>query len=116
MNDMKSSRPINILFVVNDKVLEDQVRRTILSIHKSHQFHVSFVKSGSGAISALKHNISFDIVYTELNLPEMNGLALLRHLEENHPRINTVLLSHRDDYNTIRAALNRELLISYYYP
>jgi sigma-B regulation protein RsbU (phosphoserine phosphatase) len=103
---MKSSLPINIMFVINDKILEIQVRKKLVSLEVSSEWRARFVRSGSEAISVLKDNPDIDIVFTEMNLPAMNGLTLLRHLQEGYVRVKSVLFLPDAEIKTIRVALN----------
>jgi len=103
---MKSSLPINILFVINDKALEIQVRKILVSLEVSSEWRARFVRSGSEAISILKDNSAIDIVFTEMNLPAMDGLTLLRHLQGAYVTVKSVVFLPDAEIKTIRAALN----------
>jgi sigma-B regulation protein RsbU (phosphoserine phosphatase) len=103
---MKSSLPINILFVINDKALEIQVRKILVSLEVSSEWRARFVRSGSEAISVLKDNSNIDIVFTEMNLPTMNGLALLHHLQGAYVTVKSVIFLPDAEIKTIRGALN----------
>ena len=50
---------------------------------------------------------SIDIVLTDINMPEMDGLSLIGHLKENFPLLKSVIISAYGDMKNIRTALNR---------
>ena len=53
---------------------------------------MSFVTGGDVALSALQET-SFDIVVTDLRMPRVGGLALLKYLREQHPQTIRIVLS-----------------------
>jgi sigma-B regulation protein RsbU (phosphoserine phosphatase) len=103
---MASTSPINVLFVVQDKHLQSQIRQALRMEDTTMEWHAGFVNNAGKAISTIKNSFSFDIVFTELDLPGTNGLALLDYLQTDYPQIKSVVFSRRDDYQTIRETLN----------
>jgi len=66
-----------------------------------------FAQNGVEALAKLQSNSEMDIVLTDINMPEMDGLTLLSRLREQHPLLKTVIVSAYGDMANIRTALNR---------
>jgi DNA-binding NtrC family response regulator len=50
------------------------------------------VSSGAAALEALNQS-SFDLVLTDLRMPEMNGLELVERLQSDHPEVPSVVVT-----------------------
>ena len=55
----------------------------------------------------LKQHPDVDIVLSDINMPEMDGLTLLSRLSESSPLIKAVIVSAYGDMENIRTAMNR---------
>lgn len=76
---------------------------------KIREKHYSFVfaTNGTEALHVLDANPDVDIVLSDINMPEMDGLTLLTKLSEQHPLIKSVMVSAYGDMDNIRTAMNR---------
>ncbi len=54
-----------------------------------------------------KQHPDIDIVLSDINMPEMDGLTLLSRLSESSPLIKSVIVSAYGDMDNIRTAMNR---------
>ena len=52
-----------------------------------------FAHDGVEALAALKANGGIDLVVTDINMPRMDGLALLQKLQESDENISTIIVS-----------------------
>src|SRR5215213_6457524 len=70
---------------------------------------VSFVFAHDGieALSALKEHSDVDMVVSDINMPRMDGLSLLKKLQEAEEKLSTVIVSAYGDMANIRTAMNR---------
>lgn len=77
------------ILVVDDEAM---VRRTIdkLLTHQGHTVHP--VASAQEALDELEGN-TFDLVFTDFGMPEMNGAQLAEVVHDRHPELAVVLLS-----------------------
>ena len=66
-----------------------------------------FAHDGVEALAALKANGGIDLVVTDINMPRMDGLALLQKLQESDENISTIIVSAYGDMGNIRTAMNR---------
>src|SRR6478672_1111750 len=96
------------ILVVDD---EPDVEALILQKfrHKIRGGAISFLfaRDGVEALAALKANGQIDLVVTDINMPRMDGLSLLRKLQENEKQVSTIVVSAYGDMSNIRTAMNR---------
>lgn len=66
-----------------------------------------FAEAGSvdQAIRLIEQNGQIDVVFTDMSMPNRNGLDLLRWLHENHPEITSVILSYHNEFSYVQEAL-----------
>ncbi|HEY9610786.1 ATP-binding protein [Allocoleopsis sp.] len=99
--------PAKILVVDDEPDLEPLIcqkfRRNIR--HKEIEFF--FANNGLEALSQLESQPDIDIVLTDINMPQMDGLTLLTNLSEQYPSIRSIIISAYGDMDNIRAAMNR---------
>ena len=55
----------------------------------------------------LKANRDVDMVVADINMPRMDGLSLLRKLQESEEKLSTIIVSAYGDIANIRTAMNR---------
>jgi len=59
------------------------------------------------ALEKLKNNGEIDIVLTDINMPQMDGLTLLANIHEKYPLLKSVIVSAYGDMANIRTAFNK---------
>jgi DNA-binding NtrC family response regulator len=81
---------------------DDPVQREIIQdILKMSGYETLGVASGKDAIASLKEGV-FDLLITDMRMPEMNGLELLRQAKRARPEIEVVLMT---AYATVQTAV-----------
>jgi len=83
-----------ILIVDHDERVLDELRRMLAG--ERDRWELYFAPSGEAALNACAC-LKFDVVVTDLDMPGMDGLALLRALRERHPESARLLISDRED-------------------
>jgi PAS domain S-box-containing protein len=87
-------------------IIEQLFRKEI----KSKTFHVLFAINGFEALNILKNEPDTDLVFTDINMPGMNGLKLLQKIQDIKPALNpvitTIIISAFNDMENIRKAMN----------
>ena len=68
------------------------------------QYEVSIAFSAAEARSAIK-NESFDLILTDLRLPDSDGIGLMSEFKNSHPQIPVVLMTGYSDVNTAVKAI-----------
>jgi len=77
---------------------------------KAHGFIVcAEAVSGREAVEQLELHDP-DIVITDIQMPETDGLSLIAHIAEKYPHIQTIALSGYDEYNYIRTGMKQGVL------
>ena len=66
-----------------------------------------FAYNGVEALALLEGNRDVDMVVTDINMPRMDGLALLAKLQEAEDKLSTIIVSAYGDMTNIRTAMNR---------
>jgi len=63
------------------------------------KLHATSVHSGQEALSLLQTGQFFDLVITDMQMPEMDGLELARLIKKSYPQLPVILLSSIGDEN-----------------
>src|SRR5262245_19346906 len=66
-----------------------------------------FARDGAEAITVLEANPDVDMVVADINMPRIDGLTLLKKLQENEQELSTIIVSAYGDMANIRTAMNR---------
>src|SRR5690242_19681028 len=75
---------------------------------RGQEFEFIFARNGREALELFDEDEDLDLVVTDINMPVMDGLALLGALNERNGRVmRTVVLSAYGDMHNIRTAMNR---------
>jgi DNA-binding NtrC family response regulator len=79
----------NVLVVDDDK----NVRLSLTTNLESAGFMVCVADNGPEAIGIIGSYVKFDIVFLDLELPDMNGMEVLKSLKNLGPELNVVLMT-----------------------
>jgi sigma-B regulation protein RsbU (phosphoserine phosphatase) len=74
---------------------------------RNNELEFVFARNGIDALDKLQKNGDIDIVLTDINMPEMDGLTLLTNINEKYPLLKSVIVSAYGDMANIRVAFNR---------
>ncbi|HET9823807.1 MAG TPA: adenylate/guanylate cyclase domain-containing protein [Chitinophagaceae bacterium] len=86
-----------------EMLIKQKFRRQI----REHEYEFVFAANGCEALEKLKQNNDVDVVLSDINMPEMDGLTLLTQLSTLSPLIKAVIVSAYGDMDNIRTAMNR---------
>jgi class 3 adenylate cyclase len=96
------------ILVADDEVdLEMLIKQKFRRKIREHKYEFVFALNGKEALEKVEEHPDIDIVLTDINMPEMDGLVLLEKLSEKSPLIKTVIVSAYGDMENIRTAMNR---------
>lgn len=98
--------PAKILVVDDEPDLESLIRQKFRKKIRQNELQFVFAQNGVDAIEKLQTEPDIDMVLTDINMPQMDGLALLTRLSEQYPTIKAVILSAYGDIENIRKAMN----------
>ncbi len=95
-----------ILVVDDEPDLESMVLQNFRREIRQGDMDFLFACDGEDALSQLDKNSDVDIVISDINMPKMDGLTLLRHIQDLDNRLKTVIVSAYGDMRNIRTAMN----------
>jgi len=84
----KTAQKVRILIVDDDPAILKLLGIAI----GSFGFEFAAAKNGREAISILQKQ-EFEIVITDMMMPEVDGMQLLEHVKKNHPRIDVIVVT-----------------------
>jgi len=100
--------PANILVVDDEPDLEQLILQKFRKQIREGLFTFKFAGNGVQALERLAEDITIDLVLTDINMPEMDGLTLLNRIKEQEkPLLRSVIVSAYGDIENIRTAMNR---------
>ena len=99
--------PYRILVVDDEPDLEPLVLQRMRRSIRSGRYQFVFARNGVEALQKLGQDEDIDMVLSDINMPQMDGLALLEHIPDVAPDTRSVIISAYGDMKNIRAAMNR---------
>ena len=96
-----------ILVVDDEPLLEYVILQLFRHQISTKELEFEFAINGVQALDKLQADGSFDLVLTDINMPEMDGLTLLENLPAIDPTLKAVVVSAYGDMPNIRIAMNR---------
>lgn len=99
--------PIKVLVVDDEADLRVLMTQKFRREIRSGEFHFLFAADGLDALGQLETHRDVRVVLSDINMPRMDGLALLSVITERYPLIRLIILSAYGDMQNIRTAMNR---------
>ena len=96
-----------ILVADDESDLEILIKQKFRQKIRDQKYEFIFAMNGNDALEKIHEHPDVDIVLSDINMPEMDGLTLLTKLGEASPLIKTVMVSAYGDMDNIRTAMNR---------
>ena len=85
---------MSVMFVDDERLVLDALRRQFRS-HRA-EWDMQFIDSGAEAIELLQKS-PVDVVVTDMRMPQMNGVQLLKQVREMSPKTVRFMLSGQTD-------------------
>lgn len=89
------------VLVVDD---ESILRSLLEKILKKEGYNVLLAGSGEEALSILADQ-HVDVLISDINMPEMDGFALLKTVKQKHPNIEVIMMTAYADAYSVKDAL-----------
>ena len=96
-----------ILVVDDEPDLELLLRQKFRRKTRSGQLNLIFAQNGVEALKQLEAHDDVDLVLSDINMPEMDGLTLLQQLGSLDYDLRAVMVTAYGDMKNIRTAMNR---------
>ena len=101
-----SDATFRILVVDDEPDLEHLMRQRLRRDVRARRYELLFAHNGVEALEQL-HTNDVDMVLSDINMPQMDGLTLLEQIPQVDPNIRAVIVSAYGDMANIRTAMNR---------
>ena len=99
--------PVRILVVDDEPDLKLLIQQKFRRQIRDGRFDFLFAHNGVEALAQLDANPNVDLVLSDINMPEMDGLTLLTKLPQSSNQLKAVMVSAYGDLQNIRTAMNR---------
>jgi YesN/AraC family two-component response regulator len=96
-----------ILVVDDEADLEILIKQKFRQKIRQNEYEFVFALNGRHALEQLLEHKDVDVVLSDINMPEMDGLTLLSKLNELNGLMKSVIVSAYGDMDNIRTAMNR---------
>jgi len=96
-----------ILVVDDETDLELLIKQKFRRKIRENIYEFVFAHNGKEALEKVAQNPDLDIILSDINMPEMDGLTMLTKLPEVNPLVKAVMVSAYGDMDNIRMAMNR---------
>ncbi len=96
-----------ILVADDEADLELLIRQKFRQKIRDQQYEFVFAINGKEAIEKLQEHKDIDVLLSDINMPEMDGLTLLTNLSDVAPMTKAVMVSAYGDMDNIRSAMNK---------
>ena len=98
---------VKILSVDDESDLELLLTQYFRRKIRKGEYEFSFAHNGLEALAMLLKNKDYDIILSDINMPEMDGLTLLTKVNEmRNPALKCIMVSAYGDMGNIRQAMN----------
>ena len=101
-----SDATFRILVVDDEPDLEHLMRQRLRRDVRARRYELLFAHNGIEALEQMRGN-KVDMVLSDINMPQMDGLTLLEQIPQVDPNIRAVIVSAYGDMANIRTAMNR---------
>ena len=102
-----NKRPYRILVVDDEPDLEPLILQRMRRKIRSGSYSFEFARNGVEALEMLNIHQDIDMVVSDINMPQMDGLTLLEQIPKVDPDIRSIIISAYGDMKNIRTAMNR---------
>ena len=96
-----------ILVVDDEPDLEPLVLQRMRRSIRAGRYTFVFAHNGIEALEKLNADGEIDMVLSDINMPQMDGLTLLEQIPKVDPNLRAVIISAYGDMKNIRTAMNR---------
>ena len=98
---------IRILSVDDEQDLEVLLTHYFRRKIRKGEYEFTFAHNGLEALKLMVEQPNFDIILSDINMPEMDGLTLLTRINEmRNPALKCIMVSAYGDMDNIRSAMN----------
>jgi response regulator RpfG family c-di-GMP phosphodiesterase len=97
------------LLLVDD---EPNILSSLRRLFRNQGYHIQTADGGAAGLKMLETE-SFDLVISDMRMPEMDGVQFLEHVRSLYPNTTRILLTGYSDIQSIQEAINRGEIYRY---
>ncbi len=103
-----ADKPFKVLIIDDEPLLKNIIEQKFRFQIKNNQLLFLYASNGNEALEILDANPDIGVLFTDLNMPGMDGLTLLRqlHTQKSSRLYRPVVISAYGDMTNVRAAMN----------
>ena len=94
------------VLIVEDEILARVGLHQLINWEEEGFFLLEDAKDGREAVESIK-NENPDIILLDLNIPEINGLQILKYINEQEMRPLTVVISCNEEFDMVKEAMKQ---------
>ena len=109
MTTQTTENPFRILVVDDEPDVPQMFKMRLRRQIRDNTYAFEFAKNGVEALEILGEadTPKVDMVISDINMPNMNGMTLLERIGQESPDLKSIIVSAFGDIKNIRAAMNR---------
>ncbi|MDD5716918.1 MAG: response regulator [Sulfuricurvum sp.] len=102
LNDLKAvTSQLSVLYVEDEAMLREGLQSSL------RQLFGNVEVAEDGAIGlALYENAQFDLIITDISMPNMDGITMIRKIKEHHPQAHIIVTSAQNDSDRLLELIN----------
>ncbi|MES0489873.1 MAG: HD domain-containing phosphohydrolase [Leptospirales bacterium] len=104
---IKENIPNKILFVDDEKDFEFLIHQRLKKAEREGVVQLFFAYDGQHGLDILLKNPDIYLIFSDINMPKMDGITLLQKIKEMKDFKQTVMISAFGDMNNLRACMNQ---------
>ncbi|UTJ06941.1 EAL domain-containing protein [Arcobacter roscoffensis] len=86
---IENARDIKVLYAEDEHLTRDAIEKLLNIIFEE----VIVAKDGENALELFEKHKDIDLLITDINMPKLNGIELLKILKEKNPNLATIIVS-----------------------
>jgi DNA-binding NtrC family response regulator len=92
------------ILVIDD---ESEIRNLLKEVLLTEGYEIDVTSNGAEGLEIIKRKGPFDIVLTDIKMPTMDGIELMKHIRKNWPDIAIIIMTGYADINSARIAIKQ---------
>lgn len=109
-NQKKAASPLKVL-VVEDSTVQAEMYRLVFAKRRAE---LVFAANGLEAVQALSRESDFDLIVSDINMPEMNGIELLTMVKRTAmAKCPVIVISTKDNLPVLEEAVKNQVATHY---